>query len=210
MTLTNAEKKAKSQYAGSGSLTREQFLFFEMRTTAKLMVEGLCGEDIYKRIYAENLFQFPTEKSVKLIVSGCVRRLKAMNNANLVAALANKPTEIAKQICLYAMMKQNRLVMDFMVSVVGEKFRQGDMSFSKMDASVFLMRLQEQDDYIATWSNTTLAKIRQILIKILIENEYLDNTNATKLNCVLLSQVLEDEIRNNHDEAVFPAFNYFD
>lgn len=179
--VLNNRTNTNSPYAQSGSLTREQFLFFEMRTTAKLMIEGLTDEEIYERIYSENLFQFPTEKSIKLITSGCIRRLRALNNEKLVEALATRPTDEAKQICLYAMMKQSRLVWDFMTQVVGEKFRLKDMSFGKMDASVFLMRLQEQDDYVASWSPSTIDKIRQVLIKILVENEYLDNTNSDHL-----------------------------
>ena len=75
-----AELRNRSPYSGTGSLTREQFLFFEMRTTAKLMTEGLSDEEIHQRIYEDNLFQFPTEKSIKLITSGCIRRLKSLNN----------------------------------------------------------------------------------------------------------------------------------
>ena len=82
-----AELRNRSPYSGTGSLTREQFLFFEMRTTAKLMIEGLSDEEIYERIYEDNLFQFPTEKSIKSITSGCVRRLKSLNNNELVHAL---------------------------------------------------------------------------------------------------------------------------
>lgn len=211
MTVSNiADNKRKSPYAGSGALTREQFLFFEMRTTAKLLMEGLSEEEIFKRIYDENLFQFPTEKSIRLVTAGCIRRLKALSDDNLIAAIATQPTDVAKQICLYAMMKQSPLVWDFMLSVVGEKYRQKDMSFGKKEANIFLMRLQEQDDYIATWSESTVNKIRQILIKVLVETEYLDNINADKLNPVLLSRVLENGIRSNNDEIVFPAFNYFE
>lgn len=205
-----AELRNRSPYSGTGSLTREQFLFFEMRTTAKLMIEGLSEEEIYKRIYEDNLFQFPTEKSIKLITSGCIRRLKALNNNELVSALATLPTDESKQICLYAMMKQSPLVWDFMVQVVGEKYSLKDMSFGKMDANVFLMRLQEQDDYVAMWSESTIGKIRQVLIRILVENEYLDNINSDHLNPVLISRVLENGIRANNDESVFPAFNYFE
>lgn len=205
-----AELRNRSPYSGTGSLTREQFLFFEMRTTAKLMIEGLSDEEIYERIYEDNLFQFPTEKSIKLITSGCVRRLKSLNNNELVYALATLPTDEAKQICLYAMIRQSPLVRDFMVQVIGEKYRLKDMSFGKKEANVFLMRLQEQDDYVATWSESTIGKIRQVLIKILVENEYLDNINSDHLNPVLISRVLENGIRANNDESVFPAFNYFE
>ena len=111
---------------------------------------------------------------------------------------------------MYAMMKQSRLVWDFMTLVVGEKYRLKDMSFGKMEAGVFLMRLQEQDDYVASWSASTIDKIRQVLIKILVENEYLDSTNSDHLNPVLISRVLEDGVRENHDEAAFSAFNFFE
>ncbi len=49
------------------SITREPFLFYEMRTTAKLMMDGLSDDEIVQRIVAENLFQYPTERSVKRI-----------------------------------------------------------------------------------------------------------------------------------------------
>ena len=211
MTLNSIDEKRKnSPYTGSGALTREQFLFFEMRTTAKLMIRGLSEEEICKQIYSDNLFQFPTEKSIKNVAAGCIRRLKILRSEELIAAIANQPSEVAKQICLYAMMRQSRLVREFMISVVGEKYRQKDMSFGQKDATVFLMRLQEQDDYIATWSQSTIAKIRQILIKVLVENDYLDNFKATNLNPVLLTRELEEGIRENRDEAMFPAFNYFE
>ena len=50
-----AELRNRSPYSGTGSLTREQFLFFEMRTTAKLMTEGLSDEEIHQRIYEDKL-----------------------------------------------------------------------------------------------------------------------------------------------------------
>lgn len=94
------------------------------------------------------------------------------------------------------MMKQSRLVWDFMIQVVGEKFRLKDMSFGKMEASVFLMRLQEQDDYVASWSPSTIDKIRQVLIKILVENEYLDNTNSDHLS--LPEDTIDLRVRRDH------------
>ena len=49
----------------SGSLTREQFLFFETRVTASLWLEGMPKVQIVEKIGRENLFQFPTERMVK-------------------------------------------------------------------------------------------------------------------------------------------------
>ena len=41
----------------NGGLTREQFLFHEMRTTAKLLIDGLSEEDAVNKIISDNLFQ---------------------------------------------------------------------------------------------------------------------------------------------------------
>ena len=48
-------------YPYIASLTREPFLFYEMRSTAKLMVEGNSDDEIVKEIAEQNLFQYPTE-----------------------------------------------------------------------------------------------------------------------------------------------------
>ena len=95
-----------SPYKGSAQITREQFLFYEMRTTAKLMREGLNDNEIIDRIVEDNLFQYPTEKSIRQMAKACVNRLKAMGDEDLIEAVASQSSETAKQICMYAMMKQ--------------------------------------------------------------------------------------------------------
>lgn len=191
------------------SLTREQFLFYEMRTTAKLICDGLPEDEIINRIVKENLFQYPTEKSIKRIASACVTRLKTMDNHSLICSIATQPADIAKQICLYAMMKHSRLVWDFMLTVVGEKYRLKDTTFGKMDLNVFFLRLQEQNDAVSTWSDSTITKLKQVLTKVLVENEYLDNNKSDHLNLLWLNPILENAIRSNGEEAILPAFNCF-
>ena len=198
-----------SPYKGSGQITREQFLFYEMRTTAKLMEEDLDENEIIQRIVDDNLFQYPTEKSIQQMAKTCINRLKGMDDESLITAIATQPTDTSKQICMYAMMKQYRLIWDFMITVIGEKYRMQNFSFSKMDVNVFFMQLQEQDDYVAGWSDSTVSKIRQVIIKVLVENEYLDNIKADHINPVWLNPILENAIRNNNDDRALSAFNCF-
>lgn len=198
-----------SPYKGSAQITREQFLFYEMRTTAKLICEGLEDNEIIDRIVEDNLFQYPTEKSIRRMAKACIVRLKGICDIDLVEAVASQSSETAKQICLYAMMKQYRLVWDFMITVIGEKYRMQNFSFSQMDVNVFFMQLQEQDDYVAGWSESTMKKIRQILIRVLAENEYLDDIKADHINTVWLNPVLENAIRSNNDDRALAAFNCF-
>ena len=196
-------------YPYIASLTREPFLFYEMRTTAKLLSSGMSNNDVVTQITSDNLFQYPTEKSVARMAKACLKRLAAMDDNDLVRAIAQQPTDVAKQICLYAMMKQSRLMWEFMLTVIGEKYRLKDSSFGRIDLNTYFMRLQEQDDAVAAWSEGTITKLKQVLAKVLVENEYLDNVRADHLNPVYLHPILENAIRSHGDLMVLPAFNCF-
>lgn len=193
----------------NGSLTREQFLFYETRITAQLICQNLPRDEIIERIKNENLFQFPTEKMIVSIARTCFRRLDALASDALVRLVADAPMETAKQVNLYAMMKDNRVVWDFMTTVIGEKYRTQALDFSPKDVSIFLFLLREQNDSVAGWSDSTVSKIRQVLIRILTECRYLDSIRASQLNWISIEPELEDEIRVQHDMAALPAFNCF-
>ena len=98
----------------NGSLTAEQFLFYEIRIASKLYLDGIKVEDAVTLIKRDNLFQYPTERQVSRLTRACYNRINALNNDKLVWELAHAPNEIAKQINLYAIMRYNRLVREFM------------------------------------------------------------------------------------------------
>ncbi len=196
-----------SLYRGTGSLTREPFLFYEMRITARLLSQGFSDEDIAARIIAENLYQYPTERMIKGMVRACLTRLHSLPDYSLVEEIASGNSVFAKQISLYALMLQNKLVKDFMIQVIGEKYRTLDSSFSKSDLNAFFLLISEQDSSIAGWSESTLRKIKSILVHLLVENQYLDSTRSVKLNPILISPLLEKSIRNSNDTVSLPAFN---
>ena len=200
---------ADSPYKGSGSLTREQFYFYEMRTTARLLCQGLGEKEVSNKIKSENLFQFPTERTVNQAVSACLKRLSALEDDALVRAIAEQDSYTAKQICLYAMMKQYRLMWDFMITVIGNKYRQQDYTFSRRDVLIFLMQLQEQDAAVASWTEATIKKIVSVIIRILIENEYLESSKADRLNTVMITSLLENAIQETGTTQALSAFNCF-
>lgn len=65
-------------YPYIASLTREPFLFYEMRSTAKLMAEGNSDDTIVKEIVEQNLFQYPMEKSITRMAKACIKRLHVL------------------------------------------------------------------------------------------------------------------------------------
>ena len=193
----------------NGGLTSEQFLFYEIRIVAKQYLEGKSIDEIIEYILRDNLFQYPTERKISKLARACHRRIVALGNDKLVYELANAPVEVAKQINLYAMMRYNRLVREFMEGLIGEKYHQHDFAFTKKDINVFFSRLREQNDDISAWSEQTIAKLKQVLTKCLIETEMLDSFRDHNLNPIFISAELESGIRENNDLTALSAFNCF-
>ena len=193
----------------NGGLTSEQFLFYEIRIASKFYLDGKTVEEAIAAIRQDNLFQYPTERKVSDMTRLCYRRLDALGTRSLIEDLATAPAEIAKQINLYAMMRYYRLVWEFMTMVVGEKFRTQDFSLSRRDLNTFFTRLQEQDDHVAAWSESTVTRIKQVLMRSLAEAGFVENVKSTTLNPVFLCEELEAGIRANGDLEALPAFNCF-
>ncbi len=193
----------------SGALTAEQFLFYEIRIASRFYLDGASLDDAAAKIQEQNLFQYPTEREVKRMTRACYKRLDALENHELIKELSSAPAEIAKQINLYAMMRYNLLVWDFMVQLIGEKYKSQDMSLTPKDMNGFFARMQAQSDQIAGWSDKTIKKIRGVLLRALTETGYIDTVRSTVLNPVFISQELEDGIRENGDSQALAAFNCF-
>lgn len=193
----------------NGTLTAEQFLFYEMRIVSKLHLEGKPIEEILENVKRDNLFQYPTERMINRCARACHKRIAALGNQKLVYEVANAPVEVAKQINLYAMMRYNRLVREYMVDLIGEKYRQHDFSYTRKDINIFFSRLQEQNDNVAAWTEQTISKLKQVLTKCLVETEILDGIRTTTLNPIFISAELERGIRENNDLTALAAFNCF-
>lgn len=188
------------------TITREQFLFHEMRIVARLLDGGMDEEKVKEEVVANNLFQYPTERMIKNIASVCLNRFKETDSKELTHIVATESSDVAKQACLFLMMNYYRLVWEFMITVIGEKYRTKDSSFTKMDLNSFFTRLQEQNDVVASWSNATINKCKQVLKKTLVETGYLDNNRSEVLNPVLLDYSVREAIENTNNSEALVAF----
>ena len=191
----------------SGGLTREQFLYYENRIVAKLILKGMTYEDILKECIDENLFQYPSLVSYVTIVSACYKRLMFANDMRIVEIVAESNTSTSKFALLYCMMLQNLLVRDFMIDVIGEKFRSGVLAFDKTDVNHFFMDLSMRVEIVSSWSDKTIQKIKSVLIKCLAETGYLTTIKSTTLNPINVDSELIYLIRDRGEYEFLQAFN---
>ena len=194
----------------SGALTREQFMFQEMRITSRLKLEGMDDQSILEKVYDDNLFQYPTEREIKSKCRACLKRLASINDMPYVLdALANGTLGEAKQAALVALMCQSMLMQDFMVTVIGEKYRRLDMTLTRRDMNLFFERLAEQSEVVASWSDQTIKKLKVVIRSCLREAEYIHGTEET-LYPVLLGEEFAAALKKAGYRRFLPAFNMFD
>lgn len=194
----------------SGSLTREQFMFQEMRIAARLKLDGLSDEDVLTRVFEDNLFQYPTEREIKSKCRACLKRLICIADIPYVLdALAHGTISEAKQAALVALMCQSLLIQDFMITVIGDKYRRLDMTLTRRDMNLFFDRLAEQDEGVASWSDQTIKKLKIVIRACLRETEYIQGTEET-LYPVLLSDEFATALKDAGHSRFLPAFNKFD
>ena len=192
----------------SGALTREQFMFREMRIVTRLKREGLTDAEISDRVFDENLFQYPTEREIRIKCRTALKRLSCIaHSAALIEILAEGSLTEAKQAALVAMMAQSRLMAEFMVDIVGGKYRSLDMTLTQKDVRLFFDRLCEKDDGVAGWSPSTVKRIQSVIMNVLRENGYLEKIGSETLCPVLISAEIEQALRNAGFQCFLPAFN---
>ena len=148
----------------SASITREQFLFKENRIVAALILEGKTFDEILEQCTDENLFQLPTQKSIRSIALACYKRLTFPDSKELIELIAKGDANDARLALLYAFTCQNLIVRDFMVDVIGPKYKSGDYSFDK---NIDLSSLSEGEvfEYIKNYFHKKLMRFFKTGIK---------------------------------------------
>lgn len=164
----------------SASLTGEPFLFYEIKQVAKLINNGLDQEQIHNEVMNNNIFQYATEKSVPKRFTAVNRRLMVLDEQE-INYLTKKPSETAKIINLYAIMKSNRLLYEFIFEVLGEKFESGNYFLEKHDIIGYFNSKKEQNETVAAWKDYTFIKLRQVFLRILFEAGILEPSKSGKL-----------------------------
>lgn len=173
-----------------------------------MILEGLDEEEIVQTVFAKNLFQYPSQRMLKDRARVCLRRMKGIQGIPyLLEAVAQGAQLEARQAVLVAMMRDNGLVAEFMVQVIGRKYQQMDLSFTRKDINTFFMNLQQQNAAVAAWSQGTVERIKGVLVTCLKETEHIQDMKQGVLQPVLVSQSFTDALRSGGLSSFLPAFN---
>jgi hypothetical protein len=95
--------------------------------------------------------------------------------------IVNREQEVAIQLLMIAAIKHSQLLADFISDVYIPRQRQMDSAIQASDWDNFLVDCINRDASVSNWSESTHAKLFQVIRHILVETKYLESSRSMKL-----------------------------
>jgi hypothetical protein len=158
------------------------------------------------RVIAENLLQARTMNTLKRVCREVISRLKRLTVSELRFLMQGSHQDQAYLLWI-ALCRRYRLIADFSVEVVRERYISLKGDISQADFDVFFNRKSEWHSELESVRPSTRAKLRQVLFKMLREANLLtaENLIIAAMFGPELSKLIS---RHNQTElAYFPVFD---
>ena len=167
------------------------YLYKETKKAAILLKSGLNLNELKIKSLEDNIFQVESEARMRELASIITTRLKVLDEY-LIDKIENSNIETSKIIVLYAIIKTDRLFFEFMNEVYKEKLLLRDLFLRDKDFNTFFQSKREQSEKIASWSEYTFKKLKQVYIRILFEGGLIENQKGDKK---IRIPILENEVK---------------
>ncbi len=155
------------------------YLYKETKKAAILINKGLVVENIKNESLENNIFQLESEARKREVASIIVARLKAVDKF-VIDKIENSNIETSKILVLYAIIKTDRLFFEFINEVYKEKVLLKDLFIRDKDFNIFFQNKMEQSEKVASWTEYTFKKLKQVYIRILFESGLILNQKGDR------------------------------
>ena len=155
------------------------YLYKETKKAVSLIKKGLDVDGIKGKSLEDNIFQLESEARKKEVASIITSRIKVLDSY-ILNKIENSNIETSKILVLYAIAKTDRLFFEFLNEVYKEKIVLKDFYIRDKDFSVFFQSKKEQSEKVASWSEYTFKKLKQVYIRILFESGLIGNQKGDR------------------------------
>lgn len=197
-------KARKNNY--TASLTAESFLFDETRTLAEFLSEGIDADTIIKRNLAENLISCKRPGALKRLNSILSNRLDEIND-NLLEPFLNNDISNSRITLLYIICKTDKLVRDFVLSVYSDKIITRADRITRIDIEKYFENVCGAEPKMLDISDTSKAKIKSVLARILTAAGVLEKVNNDEFRIVrpVVSEFTKQSIHDDGGDEFLKA-----
>ncbi|MCD3245750.1 DUF1819 family protein [Clostridium botulinum C] len=187
------------------TIKSRSYLYKETKKSASLIKQGVSLDEIKVKSLQENIFQLESETRKKEVASIIVARLKELDKF-IIDKISEGNIETSKILVLYSIIKNDRLFFEFMNEVYKEKLLLRDLFIRDKDFNIFFQSKKEQSKKVASWTEVTLKKLKQVYIRILFECGLIENQKGDrKIKTPILDREVKEHLYKIGDKIYINA-----
>jgi len=192
----------------NGDIVAGSLLVKESRKIAALLIDGVENKYFYEKVLEDNVLQKRSPASAKRQARLILHRLEIMD-PELWHMVRDGSHELATQALFCAAIKRSHLLGDFIKNTVASKLAVFQQDFSYKDWNSFFEECKQVDSSLINWSDSTVQKIRQVVIRILAEAKVIDSTKSMKILGFYIIPELKSYILRNNEEYILKCLGAF-
>lgn len=152
-------------------------------------------------IETDNILQKKTPATARRQAMLIRKRLTTLD-ARGWKMIAERESEVHIQLLLAAAIKHSALLGDFLRNVYALRQRRLEPSLAPHDWPEFLAECAHHDPAVALWTDSTRAKLFQVILRVLAEAKYLDNVRSMTLTPRALHPDVRRYLNERHETYV--------
>lgn len=197
----------------SAGLMSQSFWFVEFRQYLRLKKENISDDEIKRRITEENLFGAPNECRAHRIGNYLSARAGRMSQEELVLFFACDITS-QKLINLICIMRNDRLMFEFINEVYREKVMLGAETIDLSDGRAFFTEKEKQDDTVAGWQDKTKRRLISTYLNFMTDARLLSmsarmpgnsKSGTRKITIPLPDEALQHHLETTGETTILKA-----
>lgn len=152
----------------SAKLTGAAFLYNETKIMAQFVLDGEPIKELRKRNVDENLIHYKSKSAISRVNSPIFERINVFND-DMLYEFVNADISISKMLLVYAIMKTDNLVKDFMSQIYMDKILMMKDYIEQFEINNWFDKVYA-DSNLESVSETTKYKLKQVMMKIMTDS----------------------------------------
>lgn len=189
----------------SAGLVSQSFWFIEVKKIVDLAGSGAGEDEIRTACLEHNLLGTTRETHTRRMYGYLINRLHTMDEL-LITLFGDADPATQKLINLIAMMRTDRLLLEFVYEVYREKALIGARVLTREDTNVFFTGKERESAEIAGWQDATKKKLGQCYLNFLTEAGLLwEDGKRKQITTPILDSRLQRYLESRGDTAIIKA-----
>lgn len=189
----------------SAGLMSQSFWFIEFKKVVKLRAEGKTTDEIRSKCLDENLFGAANDYRAKRMFGYLMARAGSLGD-ELIGLFITSDLATQKLINLIALLRTDRLFLEFVYEVYRERVILGIPVLEDSDVRVFFKNKESQSEDIERWNDSTKRKLKNCYINYMTDANLLTVTGKEKrITPPILDVALERYLQAHGDTVIMKA-----